>query len=574
MPQTRPTHHGRALQNPPGNTGPTLHTSRWPKALLAPLTLALSACGGGSAVLVTETANPAAACADLVTKAQLSGTTLATSYVAADTRRPGGATSGSFLPGHCVVTGSINPRVGVDGKNYAIGFQLSLPDQWNGRFLFIGGGGNDGILRDTSLSSSISGGTASPLGQGFAVVSTDAGHSGTSASFGADPQARIDHAYNSYDKTAVASKSLISTRYGRKPDRSYFSGCSGGGRQGMMFSQRFPDYFDGITAGAPAMRVSSGATVAAMWNTIQFNAIAPQDASGKRILSQAFSNGDLKLVANAVNATCDAADGVVDGLAQNFQACKAFDPAVLQCSGSKTDSCLSSAQVGALKNVFAGPRNSAGKALYTGQPWDAGMAASGWRSWTLGNSTTATPDARYITLMVDALTNEFFTPPDVAFDPLKFNFDTDPTRMEAYSAIYDTYRDDKLAAFQQRGGKMLFIHGMSDPIFSAFDTIDYYERLAANNGGMAATQNFARTFLVPGMNHCSGGPATDNFDSIQTMVDWVEKGIAPQSITAKALASSADFPNRTRPLCPYPQFAKYKGTGSVEDASGFVCTAP
>ena len=169
MPQTRPTHHGRALQNPPGKTGPELRTSRWPTALLAPLTLALSACGGGSAVLVTETANPAAACADLVAKAQLSGTTLATSYVAADTRRPGGAASGSFLPGHCVVTGSINPRVGVDGKNYAIGFQLSLPDQWNGRFLFIGGGGNDGILRDTSLSSSISGGTASPLGQGFAV---------------------------------------------------------------------------------------------------------------------------------------------------------------------------------------------------------------------------------------------------------------------------------------------------------------------------------------------------------------------------------------------------------------------
>ena len=130
----------------------------------------------------------------------------------------------------------------MDGKNYAIGFQLSLPDRWNGRFLFIGGGGNDGVLRDTSLSSSISGGTPSPLGQGFAVVSTDAGHTGTSASFGADPQARIDHAYNSYDKTAVASKSLISTRYGRKPDYSYFSGCSGGGRQGMMFSQRFPDY--------------------------------------------------------------------------------------------------------------------------------------------------------------------------------------------------------------------------------------------------------------------------------------------------------------------------------------------
>lgn len=559
---------------------PTVHFPRvqgpvFPSAAALAASLLISGCGGGSNHAAAEPTPPvsaAAACADLGAKAGLAATTLTASYVAADTRRPGGASTGAFLPGHCVVTGAINPRVGVDGKNYAIGFQLSLPDQWNGRFLFIGGGGNDGILRDTSLSSSISGGTPSPLAQGFAVVSTDAGHSGTTASFGADPQARLDHAYNAYDKTAVAAKTLISTRYGRKPDHSYFSGCSGGGRQGMMFSQRFPDYFDAITAGAPAMRVSSGATVAAMWNTIQFDAIAPADGSGRRILSQAFSNNDLNLVAKAVTASCDAADGVADGMVNNVRACS-FDPGVLQCSGAKGADCLSGAQVGALRKVFEGPRNSAGQALYAGQPWDPGLAAPGWRNWTLGSSTTATPDSRYITLIVDALVNEFFTPPDLGFNPLAFNFDTDPARMQAYSAIYDTYRDDKLEAFRQRGGKMLFIHGMSDPIFSARDTIDYYERLAARNGGMAATQGFARTFLVPGMNHCSGGPATDSFDSIQAMVDWVEKGQAPDTIAARALPTNTDFPNRTRPLCPYPQFAKYKGTGSVEDASSFVCAA-
>lgn len=532
--------------------------------------LLVAGCGGGGTAILAEQATPAAACSDLPARAGLANTRLSTSYVAADTRRPGGASTGAFLPGHCVVTGAINPRVGVDGKDYAIGFQLSLPDQWNGRFLFIGGGGNDGILRDTSLSSSISGGTPSPLGQGFAVVSTDAGHSGTTASFGADPQARLDHAYNAYDKTAVAAKSLIATRYGRKPDHSYFSGCSGGGRQGMVFSQRFPDYFDAITAGAPAMRVSSGATIAAMWNTIQMDAIAPADASGKRILSQAFSNADLNLVAKAVTASCDAADGVADGMVNNVKACR-FDPGVLQCTGAKGADCLSGAQVNALRNVFAGPRNTAGQALYAGQPWDPGLAAPGWRNWTLGSSTTATPDSRYITLIVDAMVNEFFTPPDLTFNPLTFNFDTDPARMQAYSAIYDTYRDDQLSAYRQRGGKMLFIHGMSDPIFSAQDTIDYYERLAARNGGMESTQGFARTFLVPGMNHCSGGPATDTFDSIQTMVDWVEKGIAPETIAARALPSSTDFPNRTRPLCAYPKFARYKGSGSVEDAASFVC---
>jgi feruloyl esterase len=236
--------------------------------------------------------------------------------------------------------------------------------------------------------------------------------------------------------------------------------------------------------------------------------------------------------------------------------------------------------VNALRNVFAGPRNSAGQALYAGQPWDPGLAAPGWRTWTLGSSTTATPDSRYITLIVDALVNEFLTPPDLGFNPLAFNFDTDPARMQAYSAIYDTYRDDRLTAFRQHGGKMLFIHGMSDPIFSALDTLDYYERLAANNGGMQATQDFARTFLVPGMNHCSGGPATDSFDSIQAMVDWVEKGVAPDTIAARALPSSADFPQRTRPLCPYPKIARYRfegaaaGTGNVEDAASFVCALP
>jgi feruloyl esterase len=549
---------------------------------LTPLWLAACGGGGGSSASTTliDALDPQAAsntCATVASqaasKAGLSATNLVARYVAAGTRRPGTLTSGDYLPGHCVITGSINPRTGVDGKAYAIGFELSLPDSWNGRFLYLGGGGNDGTLRDTSLSSSISGGTPSPLGQGYAVVSTDAGHSGTSAAgFGSDPQAKIDHAYNAHDKTAVAAKALIAWRYGRKPDHSYFSGCSGGGRQGMMFSQRFPEYFDAITAGAPAMRVSSGATVAAMWNNIKFDAIAPLNGSGQRILSQAFSNSDLKLVATAVNTACDAADGASDGMVQNTQACQ-FNTAVLQCSGAKADSCLSSAQVGALQDVFAGPRTSSGQALYAGQPWDPGIAGPGWRAWTLGSSTTATPNSAYVSLMVDALVNEFFTPADPNFNPLGFNFDTDPVRMTAFSAVYDTYADDKLAAFKARGGKMLFIHGMSDPIFSALDTLDYYKRLAANNGGMDATQGFARTFLVPGMNHCSGGPATDTFDSVQAMVDWVEKGVAPDTIAAKALATNTDFPNRSRPLCPYPKFAKYKGTGSLEDTANFTCAA-
>jgi hypothetical protein len=552
----------------------TVRTSTYFRASGTALAVALlSACGGGNSADPTSLDATAAAarCNDLAGGAGLADTTLTPQYVPAGTRRAGGSATGDLLGGYCVVTGAMNPRTGVDGHHYQIGFQLSLPDQWNGRFLYVGGGGNDGTLRDTTAP--LGGGLTSPVAQGYAVVSTDAGHQTTlAADFGGDPQARIDHAYNAHDKTAVAAKIIIAKRYQKAAAKSYFQGCSGGGRQGMMFSQRFPEYFDGIVAMAPAQRVSSGATVAAMWNNIQFTNAAPLDANGKPILSQALSSADLQLVATAVTNACDAADGAADGMVNNFKACT-FNPAVLQCSGAKTATCLSSAQVTALQNVFGGPHNSAGQALYPGQPWDPGIATAGWRSWTLGTSTTSTPNSLYNLLMSDALRNEFFTPPDPGFDILKFNFDTDPQRMEAFSQAYDTYRDTTLSAFKAHGGKLLFVHGLADPIFSPLDTRDYYEKLAANNGGIAATQSFARAFFVPGMNHCSGGPATDSFNALQAVVDWVEKGQAPDSIQATALPTNATFPNRTRPLCPYPKFAKYKGTGSLEDAANFTCSS-
>lgn len=533
----------------------------------------LAACGGGDKNLAAL--NPAAAqqfCEKLASRADVPGE-VTTVYHAPGTRRPGNAATGDALGGHCVLTGYMDRRTGEDGNSYAIGYELSLPDNWNGRLLYIGGGGNDGSLRDTSQSASISGGTPSPLGQGYAVVSTDAGHQGgLAASFGFDTQARIDHAYNAHDKTAQAARQVLAIRYGQQPHHAYFAGCSGGGRQGMMFSQRFPDYFDGIIAGAPAMRVSSGATVASMWNHIKFNAIAPDAPGGGKILSQAFSNGDLDLLADAILGSCDAADGVADGLASAVPGACNFDPAALQCAGTKTDSCLTAAQLGALNDVFVrGPRNSADQPLYFGQPWDPGIRDFGWRIWTLGTSTTATPNSVYAALMSDALKNEFFTPPDPDFDILTFDFDTDPLRMEAFSQVYDTYRDTTLATYKAGGGKFMIIHGMADPIFSALESRDYYEKLAANNGGMAAVRDWARAYYVPGMTHCSGGRATDTFDAIQAMVDWVEKGVAPDRIQAWARPTNAYFPDRTRPLCPYPQYARYDGAGGVEDAASFVC---
>jgi feruloyl esterase len=193
--------------------------------------------------------------------------------------------------------------------------------------------------------------------------------------------------------------------------------------------------------------------------------------------------------------------------------------------------------------------------------------------WKLGTSPSATPNAINATLMAGALAHQFVTPPDPALAITSFDFDRDPARMEAFSREFDTYRDTSLAAFKARGGKLLMFHGTADGIFSALESIDYYQRLTRNNGGPEATATWARLFLVPGMNHCFGGPATDSFDGLAALVDWVEKGVAPSRLEASAGPDST-LKGRTRPLCAYPSYARYRGNGSLEESANFACVAP
>jgi feruloyl esterase len=240
---------------------------------------------------------------------------------------------------------------------------------------------------------------------------------------------------------------------------------------------------------------------------------------------------------------------------------------VLQCAGAKTATCLSAPQVTALKAAFAGPKNSANQPLYHPWPWDPGIAAAGWRAWTLGTSTTSTSNALYTLLMEPTIGYEFVTPPDTTIRLSTFNFDTDPPRMDAYDSIYGNWRDTTLAGFRQRGGKLMIFHGMADPIFSATESQRWYEQLTTNNGGAANTQAFARLFQIPGMTHCSGGPATDAWDGLTALVDWVEKGQAPARVLARGTTA---LPNVSRPLCPYPQHARYTGP-NPNDAASFTC---
>ena len=473
---------------------------------------------------------------------------------------------GEPLPEHCVVRGRIDERVGADGKPYHTGFELRLPSQFSGRFVYQGGGGNDGVVFNAvGRNTGATGWAEHGLARGFAAVSTDAGHQSPAPEFGLDPQARIEHAHRAHERTASTAKALLARYYGRAADRSYFVGCSGGGRQGMMFTQRYPEMFDGVVAVAPAMRVSEGATIAAAWTVQKFLSVAPAGGDGKPALAMALSEAQLKRVAREVLDRCDANDGLKDGLVNDVAACR-IDTRAMVCAAGETSAsqaCLSAPQAQALGEMMAGPRNAQG-ALYFGWPWDPGIADAGWRAWTLGTATQGAANARHITLMAGALGHEFVTPPDPGLNTLNFDFERDPARMQAFHRVYDTADDVQLGGMRARGGKLIFIHGAADPIFSAFETMDYQRRLNAAHGDASG---FARSFLVPGMNHCSGGPATDQFDGLATIVRWVEQGQAPERIEAHG---SPQMPGIHRPLCPYPKVARYVG-GDVTASASFEC---
>ena len=506
------------------------------------------------------------------------------------------------LPEHCEVLGRLHARIGVDGQHYAIQFHMRLPTSWNGRFLFQGGGGSDGAVGDAI--GAIGPGMPSAIARGFAVLSQDSGHDnhtnddpaheGTIA-FAFDPQARRDHAYASLDVTARTGKAIVEAFYGRAPDHSYFFGCSEGGREGMVFAQRFPALFDGIVAGAPGFALPKAA-IAEAWDTQAFADLAQRmglvDSSGMPILSRTFSDSAFATVAGAVLAACDADDGAADGIVGDYHACttKRVEPALADRTCRESVGCLSGDQVATLLRVFGGPRNSAGEALYSDWAWDAGIGGrvgdryqQGWRVWKIGGYPPSQIPALNVVLGAPSLAAVFTTPPTpLRSDPrvllgyaLHFDMDRDAPKIFAHDTEFTESSWDAvgatstdLSAFRRHGGKLIVPHGLSDPVFSAHDTMKWWDAVNAASSGQAAT--FVRVFPVPGMTHCGGGPATDQYDCLTAIVDWVEHGEAPDRILARAGAATP-WPDRTRPLCPYPAVARYAGAGSVDSAASFVC---
>src|SRR5689334_11760567 len=276
------------------------------------------------------------------------------------------------IPSHCQADGMINQRTGADGRTYGIGFSLALPDDWNNRFLFQGGGGYNGSVRPP-VGAAAAGGNPG-LARGFAVVSTDTGHKGTTfdRTYDVDQQASLDFAQVAVDRVAQVAKQIIAHYYAEPARYSYFAGCSTGGREAMLMTQRYPTEFDGVISGDPAIRTGFSG-IGNAWARVAFNQIAPKDDAGKPQTNKVFSESDIKLIVNGILQACDANDGLKDGMVFNTRACK-FDPDVLTCKAGKNDSCLTSQQTAAIKKAFAGPHNSKGDLVYPMNAYDAGIA--------------------------------------------------------------------------------------------------------------------------------------------------------------------------------------------------------
>lgn len=451
------------------------------------------------------------------------------------------------LAEYCRVDGVIDERVGEAGKPYAIAFSVALPKNWNGRFMMQGGGGLNGVVA-TPLGTSAAG-DMTALQRGFAVVTTDTGHQsdkGFDPSFFADQEAVLNFLYQAIGKVAITAKQIIASHYGRPVEHSYYMGCSTGGREAMLMSQRYPRLFDGIVAGAPAMRTSFS-NLADKWVAVSLNQAAPKDGQGKPIAERALSAKDRSLFIDALLRRCDANDGVVDNIISNVVGCD-FDPMTIACSGAKKDSCISREQAQAIKKGFAGPKNSRGVQVYPGFWFDTGIADSQG---------------------IPGLLNPGFHPVIGKIDTTEMDVDDEAIKAATAAAfVGDTADWTLLNTFSANGGKLIFYHGVSDPWFSAQETARYYEQLAKDNGGEEKVAQWSRLFLVPGMGHCGGGSAAlDHFDMIDPIVDWVETNKAPAHIRVTGQA----FPNRSRPLCPYPTYAHYIGSGDSENAENFVC---
>ena len=511
-------------------------------------------------------------------------------------------------PAHCHVIGKMQERKGAYGQTYAVGFQVRLPANWNGRLFYEGGGGTDGSL-GAGVGSLMGGEPGNALERGYAVVTSDSGHDNAVnrdperqgvVTFGWDPEARRNYGGAVIGPVVRAAKAAVKTYYGKAPAFTYFAGGSKGGQEAMMAAQRFPEEFDAVLVGYPGFHLAYAGAVGQMWDAQAFGeaarAMGQLTPEGLPLAGKAFTDQDLLLVSGAVLKACDELDGLKDGMVENYTACTTAKvaPALAEitCAGAKAPDCLLPVQVSAMRKVMDGPRGKDGRSLYSDWPWDPGIAAragqgvsQGWRQWKMGVYAAPTNTGLAVALGGGAASAVFTSPPtQVADNPAalaRYAFGADVEQNWAKAQVkwgpfnesaVDFMNADAtdLSRFTRRGGKILIYHGAADPVFSLNDTIRWVQAVDQVERGKA--ERFLRLYAVPGMNHGGGGPSTDQFAAFDALVSWREQGVAPGPLTATARQGSP-WPGRTRLLCPYPLQSRYVA-GDSERAQSFHCVKP
>ena len=472
--------------------------------------------------------------------------------------RPAALALYKSLPAFCRVQGVSQPT-----SDSHIEFEVWLPAaNWNGKYMGIGNGGSAGSITYTYTPNAH--GLADALKEGFAAASTDTGHrgAGDDYSFGKDhPEKAIDYFYRAIHETAINAKAIIQAFYGGGARYSYFDSCSNGGREALMEVQRYPADYNGVVAGAPS-NFRTHLQIEMVWLS---EALSAEPGSH-------FAASKLPAIEAAALAACDARDGLKDGVIDEPQKCN-FNPSVLLCKGPETDACLTQPQVTALAKIYSGPRTSRGEQVFPGyEPGGETGGANAWASWITGT------DARQGSSVVRA--GGFFASfldPDPRWNVGHFNFDRDVKALDDSRAALTNATNPDLSPFRDRGGKLILYHGWSDAAVPPLSTVNYYGQVLAKMGQKAA--DFSRLYMVPGMQHCGGGPGPNSFrEPITAALErWVENDMAPDALIAtkyKVEGNPASGAARTRPLCPYSQAARYKGSGSIDDAANFTCREP
>jgi len=450
-------------------------------------------------------------------------------------------------PEFCRVMGMILPE---------IRFEVALPTRWNRRFHLTGSGGYAGDSLDSPQRLRL---RTIALRRGFAAAVTNTGHDGRQeplATFAVNRQKLLDYAFRSLHVTTEAGKKIAASYYGAAPTRSYYQGCSTGGRQGLILAQRFPNDFDGIVAGAPVLNFSM--------------TMAGFACREQALLEAPVPYAKLAALSDRIYSLCDEKDGLKDGLIDDPRRCD-FKPArdLLRCTGEDHAKCFTDAQIGTLEKIY-GDIYANGKRVFPGWPVGAEVAGSdgksGWDNWIVRENGEKTISWGFADSFFRYMA---FPRKDQGIDIKAFNKDRDIPRLDWIHAILDA-TDPDLSPFQKRNGKLLMYYGWADQSLNALMGVEYYESVMKTMG--PRTQDFFRFFLQPGVFHCGGGPGIGTFDPLLDVMAWVENNKTPDRITASRIVDGKT--TATRPLCPYPQTARYTGQGSPNDDANFRCTAP